>query len=66
MAIPSTGQYDTPGGVIFGYPVRVKGGAVSVVEDLSLSEFDRARLAATGTELLEERAAVTAMLGRRA
>ncbi|MFN8424242.1 MAG: malate dehydrogenase, partial [Anaerolineae bacterium] len=65
MAIPSTGQYDTPSDVIFSYPVRIAGGAVSVVGDLTLSDFDRARLSATGAELLAERAAVAAMLGKR-
>lgn len=65
MAIPSTGQYDTPEGVLFSYPVRIAGGTVTVVDDLVLSDFDRARLAATGAELLEERAAVAAMLGAR-
>ncbi|MEO8084679.1 MAG: malate dehydrogenase [Ardenticatenales bacterium] len=65
MAIPSTGQYGTPEGVLFSYPVRIAGGTVTVVDDLVLSDFDRARLAATGAELLEERAAVAAMLGAR-
>ncbi|GIV79820.1 MAG: malate dehydrogenase [Litorilinea sp.] len=63
MAIPSTGAYDTPEGVIFSYPVTIQNGQYQVVEGLSLSDFDRAMLAATGQELLEERAAIEEMLG---
>ena len=65
MAVPSTGAYGTPSGVIFSYPVRIAGGRYEIVGDLALSDFDRAKLAATGAELLEERAAVQAMLGAR-
>lgn len=62
MAIPSTGDYDTPEGVIFSYPVTVQNGNISVVEGLSLSDFDRKMLSATGQELLEEREAISAIL----
>ncbi len=65
MAIPSNSAYDSPPGVIFSYPVKVSGGEVRVVEDLTLSDFDRQKLAATGAELLEERAAVESLLGSR-
>ena len=63
MAIPSTGDYDTPEGVLFSYPVRIQDGKVSVVQGLEISDFDRERIAATGDELLEERAAVADLLG---
>lgn len=62
MAIPSTGQYNTPEDVIFSYPVTVKDGIYQVVEGLSLSEFDQAKIAATAEELLEERAGVADVL----
>ncbi len=62
MAIPSTGAYDTPKGVIFSYPVTIKNGVYQVVEGLSLSDFDRERLSITGQELLEERATVADLL----
>lgn len=65
MAVPSTGAYGTPSGVIFSYPVRIAGGRYDIVGDLALTDFDRTKLAATGAELLEERAAVQAMLGAR-
>ncbi|MHC4917496.1 MAG: malate dehydrogenase [Planctomycetota bacterium] len=63
MAVPSTGDYGSPEGVIFSYPVTVSGGKISVVQGLDLDEFDRARIEATGAELLEERAAVAELLG---
>jgi malate dehydrogenase len=63
MAIPSTGQYDTPRGIIYSYPVTIRDGRYQVVEGLELSDFDRAKLALTGEELLEESAAVSDMMG---
>ncbi len=63
MAVPSTGAYGAPEGVIFGYPVTVKNGVYQIVEGLALTEFDKQMIKATGEELLEERAAVEDMLG---
>lgn len=63
MGIPSTGAYDSPLGVIFSYPVTVRGGQYSIVEGLQLSDFDKRMIAATGQELLEERSGVEEMLG---
>jgi malate dehydrogenase len=63
MAIPSTGVYGAPEGVVFGYPVQVQNGIISIVEGLTLSDFDRQMLQVTSNELLEERAAVAHMLG---
>jgi malate dehydrogenase len=62
MAIPSTGAYGAPEGVVFGYPVIVKDGQYKVVEGLSLSAYDKQMIAATSAELLEERAGVEEML----
>lgn len=62
MAIPSTGVYGAPQGVIFSYPVTIRNGRYSIVEGLPLSDFDRQMLAATGRELEEERDAVSAIL----
>ena len=66
MGIPSTGAYDSPAGVIFSYPVTVENGDYQIVEGLPLTDFDRAHMAASGQELLEEREAVAAWLPRRA
>jgi len=62
MAIPSNGEYGAPKGVIFGYPVTVKDGKISIVEGLSLTDFDKQMLANTGQELMEERAGVEHLL----
>lgn len=62
MAIPSNGEYGAPKGVVFGYPVNVKDGKISIVEGLQLSEFDQQMLAVTSKELLEERAGVEHLL----
>lgn len=62
MAIPSTGDYGSPEGVIFSYPVTIQNGVYQVVEGLELSDFDRSKLQATGAELLEERAAIEDVL----
>ena len=63
MAIPSTGAYGSPEGVIFSYPVTVKNGVYSIVEGLALSDYDKQMIAATGQELVEEREAIADMLG---
>ncbi|MEZ4732672.1 MAG: malate dehydrogenase [Caldilineaceae bacterium] len=63
MGIPSTGVYGSPQGVIFSYPVTVSNGQISIVEGLSLSDYDQQMIAATGNELQEERAAIAEMLG---
>jgi len=63
MGIPSTGAYGSPDCVIFSYPVTVSKGQISIVEGLSLSDYDQQMIAATGNELQEERAAIAEMLG---
>jgi malate dehydrogenase len=62
MAIPSTGDYGSPEGVIFSYPVTIQNGQYEIVQGLALSDFDRERIKITGDELLEERSAIEDML----
>lgn len=62
MAIPSTGAYDSPAGVVFSYPVTVQNGQISIVEGLSLSDYDRQMIGVTANELVEERAAIAELL----
>jgi malate dehydrogenase len=62
MAIPSTGAYDSPAGVVFSYPVTVQNGQISIVEGLSLSDYDRQMIGVTANELVEERAAIADLL----
>ncbi len=56
MAVMSQGQYDTPKGVFFSFPVTVTGGAIRVREGLDLNDFDRCMVDATGQELVAEHA----------
>jgi len=53
MAVPSTGAYGSPEGVMFGYPVTVKDGEYSIVEGLALSDYDQEMIAKTSQELQE-------------
>ena len=64
MGIPSDGSYGVEPGLIFGYPVTVKNGAYSIVQNLSINAFSQARIDATEKELREERAAVEGLFGK--
>jgi malate dehydrogenase len=56
VAVASEGQYETPEGLQFGFPVRADGkGAWSVVEGLSHDEFAADRVRITTEELEGER-----------
>ncbi len=55
MGIPSDGSYGIAEGVMFGYPVTCANGEYQIVRGLELSDFSKARAAASHKELLEER-----------
>jgi len=55
MAVFSDGSYNTPHGVMFSFPVTCTGGKWTIVKDLSMSEYSKSKLAASGAELCEER-----------
>jgi malate dehydrogenase len=63
LAVVSHGEYGTPEGLVFGFPVRSDGSSWSVVEGLGHSEFAASRIRATTEELESERAAVSHLLG---
>jgi malate dehydrogenase len=63
LAVVSHGQYGTPEGLVFGFPVRAGSKGWDVVESLEHSDFALARIAATTDELDSERAAVRHLLG---
>jgi len=63
LAVVSHGEYGTPEGLVFGFPVRSDGRSWHVVEGIGHSDFARGRIAATTEELQGERAAVTHLLG---
>jgi len=55
MGVFSDGSYGTPEGVMFSFPVDIVAGKWSIVQDLSLSDFAKEKLAVTAKELCEER-----------
>jgi malate dehydrogenase len=62
LAVVSHGEYGTPEGLVFGFPVRSDGKTWSVVEGVAHSDFARERVAVTTEELESERAAVRDLL----
>jgi malate dehydrogenase len=62
LAAVSHGEYGTPEGLVFGFPVVSDGMDWHVVEGLSHSDFARERIAVTTEELVSERAAVRDLL----
>lgn len=63
LGVVSHGEYGTPEGLVFGFPVRSDGSSWSVVDGLRHSEFAQDRIRATTEELLGEREAVQGLLG---
>lgn len=63
MGIPNQGHYGVEGDIIYSFPVTLSGGKVQVVEGLELTDDVRRRMKASEAELLEERAAVSDLLG---
>jgi malate dehydrogenase len=61
MAVVSDGSYGVQEGLISSFPVTTSGGDWSIVPDLEIDDFSRARIDASVAELAEERDAVTAL-----
>ncbi len=62
MAIPADGSYGIEAGIVYSFPVRCENGEYRIVQDLEIGDFSRERMAATETELREERAAIESLL----
>ncbi|WP_198243953.1 malate dehydrogenase [methane-oxidizing endosymbiont of Gigantopelta aegis] len=62
MAVASDGSYGIEEGLVFSYPVTVKDGQISIVQNLPINKFSRDRLQITEAELKEERNAVRHLL----
>ena len=61
--VVSDGSYGVEEGLIFSFPVRSDGkGNWQIVQGLELSDFARAKIAATEAELKEERAVIADLL----
>lgn len=55
MGLISDGSYDVEKGLVFSYPVQIKNGKVSIVQNLSLDDWSRGMLDKTQQELIEEK-----------
>ncbi len=62
MAIASDGSYGVEEGLIYSYPVTIRNGIVTVVQDLPLADTVKARMVTSEQELKEERQAVGGLL----
>ncbi|MEP9394193.1 malate dehydrogenase [Gordonia sp. VNQ95] len=60
-ALPSTGAYGIPEGIVSSVPVRAVDGRWEVVEGLEINDFSRARIDASVAELQSELDAVAAL-----
>ena len=65
MGVPSDGSYGIAPGVIYGYPVTVRNGQYTIVQNLEINAFSRERMDATDKELREERAGVEHLFAKR-
>ena len=61
MAIPSTGDYEAPEGIITSFPCTTDNGQYEVVTGLEIDDFSREKIEASWAELVEERDAVAGM-----
>jgi malate dehydrogenase len=59
MAVPTTGAYGIPEGLVCSLPVRASGGSYEIVEGLELTDFARSKIDASVAELQGERDAVS-------
>lgn len=62
MGVCSDGSYGIAEGLVYSFPCRCSDGAWHIVPDLAISDFSRARMAATEQELTQEREAVKHLL----
>ncbi|MFL3002084.1 MAG: malate dehydrogenase [Candidatus Poriferisodalaceae bacterium] len=61
MAIPSSGDYGAPEGIITSFPCTASNGQYEVVTGLEIDNFSREKMEASWAELVEERDAVAGM-----
>jgi malate dehydrogenase len=62
VAVHSDGSYGIEKGLIFSYPIRSDGKKFEIVQGVPLSDFSRAKIAATEAELKEEKSMVQDLL----
>jgi malate dehydrogenase len=62
VAVCSDGSYGIEVGLIFSYPIRSDGSKWQIVDGLKLTDFSKAKITATESELKEEKALVSDLL----
>lgn len=62
MAIPSDGSYGIAKGIMYSFAVRCDYGQYEIVQGLDVNEYSRSKMKASEKELLDERAAIEALL----
>ena len=62
MGVYSDGSYGIAEGLIYSFPVTCSGGDWQIVQGVEVTDFSREKMAATETELAEERDAVAHLL----
>jgi len=55
MGVISDGSYNIEKGLVFSYPVKIKNGKISIVQDLKLDDWARDMIEKTQKELVEEK-----------
>ena len=63
VALPSEGWYGVPEGIVFSFPCRCENGEIIVVENLEIDTFAQSKIDENVAALLEEREAVSELLG---
>ena len=58
MVVPSDGSYGIPEGLMYSFPVTIKGGQIEIVQGLAIDDFSREKMDTTRAELEGERDAV--------
>lgn len=55
MGLISDGSYEIEKGLVFSYPVQIKGGKFTIVQNLPVDKWSRGMLDKTQQELIEEK-----------
>ena len=63
IALLSEGWYGVPEGIVFSFPCRCENGKIIIVEDLPIDKFAQAKIDENVAALVEERNAVSELLG---
>ena len=61
MSVPSDGSYGVPEGIVSSFACTVSGGEWTIVPDLEVNDYSRAKIDASVAELSEERDAVRSL-----